>query len=115
MRIMRLEDATLYHLIRTVGEDGDTIESYEEVKKYKIELQYLDDNLVVKDNVVRVNYIANVDKTYRVASIRNELEKYLLPKNNNKKDNISDYLLEYNDNKYRIEKVTPKYIEIVWR
>lgn len=115
MRLIRLEDVTLYHILSTIGEDGDTFEDYEKIQDYKIELQYLDDNIVVKDSVVKVNYIANIDKTYRVSSIRNELEKYLLPKNNNKKDNISDYLLEYKNNKYRISKVTPKYIEIVWR
>lgn len=115
MRIIRLEDCSLFKLGRTVGEDGDTIETYEKIKEYKVEIQYVDDTLQVDNFTYYINYAPDIDKVLRVASIRNELETYLLPKNNNKEDNISNYVLEYKEDKYRILKVTPKYIDVAWR
>ena len=45
----------------------------------------------------------------------NELEKYLLPKINNSADNLSNYLVAYEGNKFALKRVTPKYIDISWR
>ena len=115
MRIIRLEDAKLLKLKTTVTEDGDTAEVYEDLGDYKIAIEYVHDELVTTSLEVRSNYVANINKIYRVSSVHNTLEKYLLPKNNNNEDNISNYLLEYNGGKYRIEKVTPRYINITWR
>ena len=115
MRLIRLEDAVLYKIIKTIGDDGDTIETHEKINDYKVEIQYIEDTLDVNSFTYRIAYASEVDKVLRVASIRNELETYLLPKNNNKEDNISNYLLEYKGENYRILKVTPKYIHIAWR
>lgn len=109
MRIIRLENATLYKVKKGTKPDGDPTEDYEKIDDYKIAAQYLD------DSVSATIYGADVTKTYRLSSIRNLLEKYLLPKNNNTADNISMYLIEYKGNKYRILRVTPKYIDMTWR
>lgn len=115
MRIVRLEDAKLLKVSTVIGEDGDPMETYEEINSYKIILEYVHDDVVTTTLTVRDNYTANIEKIYRVSSVHNALEKYLLPKNNNEEDNISNYLLEYNGGKYRVEKVTPRYINITWR
>lgn len=115
MRIIRLEDITLYKLIRIIGDDGDTGEDFEKINDYQVEVEFVDYNLTVPNYSYYENYAPTIDKSLRVSSIRNELEQYLLPKMNNKEDNLSDYLLEWKEEKYRILKVTPRYVEITWR
>ena len=109
MLIRRLEDVTLYKLLKSSLPDGDNSEQYDEGTPYQAIVQYLD------DSVATAIYGANVSKTYRIATLHLELEKFLLPKINNKIDNLSKYLIEYNGNKFIIRRVTPKYIDIGWR
>lgn len=109
MRVSRLEDITLYKVYKGTKPDGDPNENYEKVDDYQVIVQYLDDSVSTE------MYGANVSKTYRIESIRNELEQLLLPKINNKEDNLSTYLIEYKQNKFAIQRVTPKYIDMMWR
>ena len=115
MRLIRLEDCTLYKLGRTIADDGDTVDSYEKIDDYKVEVEYVDNDVTVSNYGYYENYSPKIDKVLRVASTYNQLEKYLLPKINNKEDNLSDYVIEWKEEKYRILKVTPKYIEMTWR
>ena len=109
MRLIRLVDLTLYEVVKGTKPDGDPCEDYNLVDTYQGELQYLDDSVAAQ------MYGADVTKTYRINSIRNELEKYLLPKINNSADNLSNYLVAYEGNKFALKRVTPKYIDISWR
>lgn len=110
MRLIRLEEATLFSFKKMMLPDSDAFEEYTQVEEpFKVAVQYLD------DSVAASIYGANVTKTYRLSSIRNILEKYLLPKVNNTSDNISNYLIEYKGYKYKIVRVTPKYIDMAWR
>lgn len=109
MRILDLEKVTLYLVIKSTGPDGDPIERYERIDDYLAGVQYLD------DSVSASIYGAEIKKTYRVSSLHSSLEKSLLPKINNNPDNLSNYLIEYLGNKFKIERVTPKYIDMSWR
>lgn len=109
MRIIDLENVTLYKVTKGTKPDGDPTESHNEINTYEAGVQYLD------DSVAASIYGANVNKTYRVSSLHSDLEKYLLPKINNSPDNLSNYLIGYLGNKFKLERVTPKYIDMSWR
>lgn len=109
MRLIRLEQIKLYKKIKVTKSDSDTTEEYNELSIYDAIVQYLDDSVSIE------MYGTNVSKTYRIETVNNKLEEFLLPKINNKKDNLSDYLIEYKSNKFAIQRVTPKYIDMMWR
>lgn len=109
MKLVRLEDITLYKLEKTTLPDGERTETLDEGTPYQALVQYLDDEVAV------ATYGADVDKVHRIATLHNDLEKFLIPKVRNKKDNVSNYIIKYNENLYNILKVTPRYIDIKWR
>lgn len=110
MLLSKLTPVVLYNLKSTRGADGDIIEKYEKIFEAEGAIQYL-----ASDEVAQSVYGANLDKTYRFKSIYNDLEPFLLEKTNNSPDNLTKYLVEWNDNKYAVVKVTPLYIDIQWR
>jgi len=109
LRIIDLEKVTLYEVTKGRKPDGDPTETHNEIGTYDAGVQYLD------DSVAASIYGANVNKTYRVSSLHFDLEQYLLPKINNKPDNLTNYLIGYSGNKFKLERVTPKYIDMSWR
>jgi hypothetical protein len=109
LRLIDLEKVTLYNLTKSTRKDGDPEESYDKISDYDAGVQYLD------DSVAASIYGAEVTKTYRVSSLHFGLEQFLLPKINNNPDNLSKYLIEYLGNKFKIQRVTPKYIDMSWR
>lgn len=109
MRLIRLEEATLYNVIKTTKPDGDPDEQFEKVNTYQVSVQYLD------DSVAAAIYGANVSKTYRISSLKKDLENLLLPTINNSEDNLTKYCIEYKGNKFNLQRVTPKYIDMIWR
>lgn len=109
MRLVRLESITLYKIEKSTGPDGDPIETFTKVDDYKVAVQYLD------DSVAAAIYGANVNKIYRISSLKKDLEELLLSKINNTDDNLSIYNVEYKGNKFGLQKVTPKYIDMMWR
>ena len=109
MKLTRLEEVKLHKLEKVTLPDGERTEQLDEGTPYQALIQYLD------DDVATATYGADVDKVHRVATIRNELEQFLLPLVENKAGNISDYLLVYNGNMYSIIRVTPRYIDMKWR
>lgn len=110
MLLSKLTPITLYSVKSTRGEDGDVIEQYENIFKTDGAVQYL-----ASDELASSTYGANLLKTYRLKSIDNDLETFLLEKTNNSPDNLTKYLVEWKGNKYIIAKVTPLYIDIQWR
>lgn len=109
MRLIDLEKVTLYQVNKITKRDGDPDELHISLGEYDAGVQYLD------DSVAASIYGAEVTKTYRVSSLHSDLEKLLLPKINNNPDNLSNYLISYQDNKFKIQRVTPKYIDMSWR
>ena len=109
MKLTRLEDITLHKLTKVTLPDGERADVPDEGITYQALIQYLD------DEVATAMYGADIAKVHRVATIRNELEHFLLPKVENKQGNISDYILSYNGNYYSILKVTPRYLDMRWR
>lgn len=92
------------------GADGDVIEEYENIFEADGTVQYL-----ASDEIANSAYGANLDKTYRFKSIYGDLEIFLLERTNNSPDNLTKYLVEWKQHKYKIVKVTPLYIDIQWR
>lgn len=110
MKLTRLQDITLYKKVKGTGPDGERTEELTDGIPYQALIQY-----VYNDEVAVATYGADVDKVHRIATLHNDLEKLLIPKVHNKSDNVSNYVIQYNDNYYNILKVTPRYIEIKWR
>ena len=109
MKLIRLQNIILYKITKNPLPDGDRDETLDEGTPYQALIQYLDDEVAV------ATYGADVSKVHRIATVNNKIEKMLIPKIRNKQDNISNYIIEYNNNKYSILKVTPRYIDIKWR
>lgn len=110
MKLVRLEDIILYKILgRTTLPDGERTEQLDEGTPYQALVEYLD------DEVAAATYGADITKVQRIATVRNQLEHLLLPKVRNKEDNISNYIVEYKNNKFSILRVTPRYIDIKWR
>lgn len=110
MLLTKLQPVILYTIKSTRGEDGDSIEEYEDIFHADGAIQYL-----ASDETEQSAYGANLLKTYRFKSIYNDLEELLLEKTNNSPDNLTKYLVEWKGHKYAIVKVTPVYIDIQWR
>ena len=107
MLIKNLETATLKKAIKEKTSTGNLIvSSYEKINDYRIQTQILQDE--VTSNI----YGSDVNKMKRIATPLHDLEKYLLPKVDNKEDNISNYYIFYNDVQYKIIAVRDYYIDM---
>ena len=107
MLIKNLNKATLKKATKEKTSTGSLINaSYTKIDDYKIQEQTLQDE--VSSNM----YGSDVNKMIRVASPLHKLEKYLLPKVDNKEDNISLYYIFYNDVQYKIVAVRDYYIDL---
>lgn len=105
-QIIRLKELDLYKVISTQSADGDFIKTYEFVKSYKVEREEL------RDTLSATIYGSDINKVMRFSSLRNELESYLYTKLNNSNDNISKYQVKFEDNYYKIEDLTRKYVDV---
>ena len=107
MLIKNLEKATLKKANKEKTSSGSLINvSYEKIDDYRIQEQTL------QDEVSSTIYGSDVNKMLRVASPLHRLERYLLPKVDNKDDNISLYYLFYKDVQYKIVAVRDYYIDL---
>ena len=106
MQLSRLKPAVLKVGTKTKQANGSYIEEYTDVANYKIILQEL------TDEVSASIYGADLNKTYRVSSPRQVLEKYLQDKLNNTSDNISKYFLFINNKQYKILSVKEHWVDI---
>ena len=82
------------------------IDSYEFIKDFKVCFHDISDEISISA------YGAEINSIKRLSSIRNELEFFLLPKMDSVEDNISKYVISYNDKNYKIKVVKPHYIDI---
>ena len=107
MLIKNLEIATLRKATKQKTTTGNLVNTtYTKIDDYRIQEQTL------QDEVSSTIYGSDVNKMLRVASPLHKLEKYLLPKVDNKQDNISLYYLFYKDVQYKIVAVRDYYIDI---
>lgn len=107
MLIKNLEKATLKKAIKEKTSTGSLINSdYVKIDDYRIQKQAL------QDEVSSTIYGSDVNKMIKVASPLHRLERYLLPKVDNKEDNISYYYLFYDNVQYKIVAVTDYYVDL---
>lgn len=107
MLLRYLSTYNLYKINKEKQPNGSTIDTYEMLGSYKVQKQDL-----ATDEVASSIYGADINSTYRIASVLGNLEAYLLPKVANKEDNISKYLIGTNDVKYKIKAVSEDRIDI---
>ena len=86
--------------------NGVYIKTFNEIDKYKV----VKENL--KDQISATIYGANIDKMLRLSTPLGDLEKYLLPKVDNKEDNISLYFIQIGETKYKVKSVTESDITV---
>lgn len=106
MQLRRLKKCYLVQVTHTKRANGTQSDSYTQLNPYKIIPQEL------LDQVSASVYGANVNKTIRISSIKNQLEKLLYTKLNSESDNISNYVIEYESNYYKIVSVKQNWIDI---
>jgi hypothetical protein len=107
MLLRYLKPTTLHKAEKTKQKNGIYTNSYTKINDYKVQTQNLTD-----DEVSATIYGANINKMLRLSSPLHELEKYLLPKVDNKTDNISLYYIKYNDKLYKINAVAEDRVDI---
>lgn len=81
--------------------------TYNVIKVYNVQIQDLTD-----DEVSATIYGANINKMLRISSPLGNLEEYLLPKVDNKQDNISYYYIFIGNKTYKIVSVAEDRIDI---
>lgn len=107
MLIKNLKTAILKKANKTKTTTGNLVNiDYTTIKEYRIQPQTLQDE--VTSNI----YGSDVNKMLRIATPLHDLEAYLLPKVDNKEDNISTYYIFYNDTQYKIVAVRDYYLDI---
>ena len=106
MLLRYLKQITLQKATRTKRPNGTPEDTFQDIRRYKVQEQELD------DEVSASVYGANLYKMTRIKSVRSELENYLYTKVNNKEDNISNYYIVIKNKKYKIKSVNVKGIDL---
>lgn len=107
MKLLRyLEEVELHKSVKIKQRNGSYVNEYKLVNKYKVQKQNL------TDQVSATIYGANITKMFKISTPLMSLENYLIPKVDNKTDNISLYAIKLNNNMYRIRSVLESGIEI---
>lgn len=107
MLLRYLKNVTLNKATKIKQLNGTYTNSYTKIDDYKVQMQDLTD-----DEISASIYGANITKMLRISSPLNKLEKYLLPKVNNKADNISQYYIIFDNRTYKIASVSNNRIDI---
>ena len=107
MLLRYLKPITLKKAYKEKQANGTYKNSYERVGFYNVQMQSLTD-----DEVSATIYGANITKMLRLSSPLGDLEEYLLPKVDNKEDNISNYYIEIGTKTYKIVSVSDDRIDI---
>lgn len=81
--------------------------TYSNIDNYKVQIQDL-----IDDEISATIYGANINKMKRISSPLGNLEEFLLPKVDNKADNISQYYIDYNNRTYKIVSVSKTRLDI---
>lgn len=106
IQLRRLKECILQICKKNKQLNGTYVNTYEDVKKYKIISQEL------TDEVSASIYGANINRVYRISSPYSSLENYLYDKVSDTEDNISNYFIFMNNKRYKIVSVKSKWIDI---
>lgn len=107
MKLIRtLGKATLLKTDNVKQSNGVYTKTFNKIDDYEVAKQSL------KDQISATIYGANIDKMLKISTALGNLEAYLLPKVDNKADNISLYFIQINGTKYKIKSVTENDITI---
>ena len=106
MQLRYLTKITLYKGNDIPQKNGELVLGYERINDYNVQTQN------IEDDVSASIYGSNINKMLRLRSPNKVLENYLIPKVNNKADNISKYYIGYEDSMYRISAVNTARIDI---
>ena len=96
MELCKLEKVTLKKANKEKQTNGVYKDTYFIIDSFDVWIQSLDDE--VSANI----YGANLCKVKRLKTPKKDLETFLISKTNNSNDNISKYVIEYDDNLYKI-------------
>lgn len=107
MLLRYLKQVTLKKATKVKQANGTYTNSYEDIETYNVQTQNLTD-----DEVSATIYGANINKMLRLSSPLKELEEYLLPKVDNKEDNISYYYIAIGTKTYKIVAVAEDRVDI---
>lgn len=107
MLLRYLKPITLKKAEKEKQANGTYKNFYNDIDSYKVQMQSLTD-----DEVSATIYGANITKMLRLSSPLGNLEEYLLPKVDNKEDNISNYYIEYKSRTYKIVSVSEDRIDM---
>ena len=106
MQLKYLKNVELQKANKVKQANGFKVNVYTKVDDYKAQIQEITDEASISI------YGATINKMLRMSSPRRLLEKYLKPKINDKKDNISLYFIKYNNVLYKINAVRENWIDI---
>lgn len=106
MQLRYLENVILKKATKITQTNGVKMNTYEEIKTYKIQKQD------IEDEISATIYGADINEMIRISSIRYELEQYLETKNNNTGDNVSKYYIFYKGFIYKIVSVKEHWIDM---
>ena len=107
MLLRYLKPITLKKASKNKQANGTYTNTYEDIDTYNVQLQNITD-----DEISATIYGAKISKMLRLSSPLGNLEEYLLPKVDNKEDNISNYYIEYTNRTYKIVAVSEDRIDI---
>ena len=96
MELCKLEKVTLKKANKEKQTNGVYKDTYFIIDNFDVWIQSLDDE--VSANI----YGANLYKVKRLKTPKKDLETFLISKTNNSNDNISKYVIEYDENLYKI-------------
>lgn len=100
MKLVRyLEKVELLKSTNEKQSNGAIVKTFSKIKDYRIQKKKL------QDEVSATIYGADINKMWNITSPLKDLEKYLIPKVDNKEDNISLYYIKLDNSKYKIKSV----------
>lgn len=100
MKLVRyLKEVNLLKSVNVKQPNGAYIKSYENIGSYKVQEKTLNDEISASI------YGANINKMLNLSTALGDLEEYLIPKVDNKEDNISLYFIKIKDKIYKITSV----------
>jgi len=107
MLLRYLKPITLKKAEKQKQSNGTYKNTYNDIDVYNVQMQNLTD-----DEVSATIYGANINKMLRISSPLRNLEEYLLPKVDNKTDNISYYYIFIGTKTYKIVSVAEDRVDI---
>ena len=112
-----LKPSTLYKATNAIADNGYAVSTFTKIADYLVQTQNIAEyNMLTRKSEIETHYTqdtgATLNKRLRAQSPRFQLEKYLATKMNTGADNVTLYVLEINGEKYRVNSVKDKWVDI---